>query len=537
MKSSQKVDFELADYTTVIRSRWRIVAGATALGLIAGLAHYEIAPKTYTASAVVSVQVTGASPGDPVAFSRTGGSGGVNLDTEANLVTSGTVATMAQHMLRTSVSPAKLASLIKITVPANTSLLNIACSDSTAAGAADCAQAFALAYLQNRHSTAVATLNSQISSLQGKITSLQKSVATLNTELSALAPGSPARIGKQAAYAATKAQLDGLTAQLASLNTKAVNTAGGHIVTAATPPGKPTSPQKLLIVPSWLILGLLLGLIGAFIWDRRDTRLHSAQDVERLGLPVLLTLPRMGRQISLPAPRSQTGRAFTELAHTLTASLGEGSHVVLVTGATPGPAASYVAANLAATLARTHSEAVLVCADLRDSIAPDLFGLTSDGQGLAEVVAGRATVGEVARGPASVPGLWVIPPGADPSLAEYHLQHDTAKALTSQLRRDARYVIIEAQSTADGADTFALADFADTALLTIETNQTRRAQVKDATRRLNQMRVPVLGATLLSPLTRQITIRPPQQTRPTTTGPALTRPTHNQPHADPISGR
>src|SRR5690349_2641706 len=100
MKSSQKVDFELADYTTVIRGRWRIVAGATALGLIAGLAHYEIAPRTYTASAVVSVQLTGASPGDPVAFSRTSGAGGVNLDTEANLVTSGTVATMAQHMLR-----------------------------------------------------------------------------------------------------------------------------------------------------------------------------------------------------------------------------------------------------------------------------------------------------------------------------------------------------------------------------------------------------------------------------------------------------
>jgi len=67
-----------------------------------------------------------------------------------------------------------------------------------------------------------------------------------------------------------------------------------------------------------------------------------------------------------------------------------------------------------------------------------------------------------------MPGLWVITPGADPSLAFYHLQHDTARALTSQLRRDARYVIIEAQAADDGADTFALGEFADAALVTIE---------------------------------------------------------------------
>jgi hypothetical protein len=170
-------------------------------------------------------------------------------------------------------------------------------------------------------------------------------------------------------------------------------------------------------------------------------------------------------------------------------------------------------------------------------------------------MAGLATVGEVARGPASVPGLWVIPPGADPSLAEYHLQHDTAKALTNQLRRDARYVIIEAQATADGADTFTLADFADTALLAIESNQTRRVQVSDVIRRLHRIRVPLLGSVLVTPLSRQMTIRPPQPASPgpvltpaghTDTSSALTssdprpptrpRAVHGDP-ADPIPGR
>jgi len=535
MSSSQQPSaFESADYAGVLRRRWPIVLVVTVICLLGAVAYVLIAPKSYTASATVFVSPTGAdlsSAGQ--ASSGKSSSSLVNLQTEAALVTSGTVTTIAQHRLHSSLTPYQLRKQVSVTVPTNSQVLNISCSASTAAGSAACAQAFALAYLQNRNATAASSLSSRIHLLQGKITALQKTVTTLDTRINGLPSNSPARISDQATATSDTSQVQALTQQLASLTTDSTNTSGGHIVTAATPPGKPSSPDKTIALPAGLIAGLLLGLIAAFVWDRRDTRLHSAQDVERLlGLPVLLSMPPLGREVSLASPRSRTGRAFTELAHTLTASLGEGSHVVLVTGAMPGPAASLVAANLAAALARTQSEAVLVCADLRDSIAPQLFGLAG-GHGLAEVVAGQATVGEVAHGPADVPGLWVIPPGADLSLVEYHLQHDTAKALTTQLRHDARYVIIEAQATQDGADTFALADFADTALLTIEANKTRRAQVSDATRRLHRMRIPLLGAALLPPVSPRITIRPPQQTSQTRPGPrsALTRPGARKPPA------
>jgi len=248
------------------------------------------------------------------------------------------------------------------------------------------------------------------------------------------------------------------------------------------------------------------------VWDRRDKRLHSAADVERLlGVPVLVNLSKkaFGRQVSLASPRSPTGRAFTELAYTVAASLGEGSHVVLVAGATPGPGASVVAANLAAALARTHSEAVLVCADTRDSVAPKLFGLAGS-RGLAEVVAGVATVGEVVRGPAGLPGLWVIPPGLDTSLTDYQLQYDTARALTSQLRRDARFVVIEAQAGDDAADNLALAECSDAAVLTIEIEHATQEEAADCIKRLERIRVALLGAAALPPISDRHAVRPVQ---------------------------
>src|SRR6516162_1672938 len=512
MSSSQQPgSLAAVDYTGVLRRRWWVVAGFAVAGLIGAAAYTVVAPKTYTATAAVFVKTTGADVGNGITGNRTSGAL-VNLDTEAQLVTSGTVATIAGRSMHSSLTAYELAKQVKVTVPPNSQVLLIACYAPTGPGAAACANDFAAAYLKNRSASATTVLNAQIKPLAAKVSALEKAMAKLNTAISGLAKNSATRLTDQAALAGDKIQARSLNGEITTLTGLAANVDGGYVITAATPPSKPSSPSKTLVLPSGLVAGLVLGLIVAFVWDRRDKRLHTAADVERLlGLPVLLNLSRkaFGRQVSLASPRSQTGRAFTELAYTVAASLGEGSHVVLVAGATPGPGASVVAANLAAALARTHSEAVLVCADMRDSVAPELFGL-SDSRGLAEVVAGLATVGEVVRGPAGMPGLWVIPPGSDTSLAEYNLQYDTARALTSQLRRDARFVVVEVQAGDEGADTFALAEFADGALVTVEIERTLRDEAGVCIKRLQRMRIPVLGAAVLPAISDRYTIRPAQ---------------------------
>jgi capsular polysaccharide biosynthesis protein len=503
------------DYTGVLRRRWPIVVAGAVVGLVAALAYVIVAPKSYDATAAVYVSSTGADVGN----AASGGKGGglVNMSTEAQLVTSGTVAGLAGHMMHSPLATYALSKEVAVVNPPNSQVLTITCTASTADGAATCANDFAAAYLQNRRTSAAASLNAQIKLLQGKVSALQKSMTKLDGQIATLPKNSATRLSDLSVLDGDRTQVTSLNAEITTLTGQAANVQGGHVITVATAPAKPAKPSKTVDLPAGLFAGLLIGLIAAFVWDRRDKRLHSAGDVERqLGLPVMLALPRkaFGRQLSLASPRSRTGRAFTELAHTVAASLGEGSHIVLVAGTTPGPGASVVAANLAAALARTHSEAVLVCADMRDSVAPELFGL-SDSRGLAEVVAGLATVGEVVRGPAGLPGLWVIPPGSDTSLAEYYLQDDTARALTSQLRHDARFVVVEAQATDEGADTFALAEFADATLVTVEIERARQDDARVCLRRLDRMRVPVLGAAVLPPIGDRYTVRPAQaQQRP-----------------------
>ena len=507
----------VADYTGALRRRWWIALAVTVLCVIGALGYIATAPKTYASTATVYVAPTSAD----IASQSTSSSktGIVNLATEAQVVTSGTVEAIAAKALHSTLTESQLVKEVTVAIPANSQTLQITCTTSSSTGSAACANEFALAYLSNRTATAKAGIEQQIAPLQSQLKSLQTSVGKLQTTVSGLPQNSSQRDSAQTDLTSDQHQVSALDSKLVGLYGQAAQTNGGNILTKALPVNKPTSPKKSLILPVGLILGLIIGLLAAILWDRRDKRLHSARDVERLtDLPVLLSLPAKasGRKVSLAPARSRTGRAFTELGHNLAASLGEGSHVVLVAGATPGPAVSVAAANLAATLARSNSEAVLVCAAMRDSVGPELFGLAPDGLGLAEVLAGQATVSEVARGPASAPGLWVIPPGADTSLAEYSMQHDTARALTTQLRRGARFVVIEAQTTADGADTLALAEFADAAVLTVEVQRTTKTQVEASIKRLRQMRTPLLGAAVLPPIRPGVTVLPPQQdqTRP-----------------------
>jgi capsular polysaccharide biosynthesis protein len=516
MNPVQRPDsFEAADYVGVLRRRWWVILALAVVGVVGAFGYVLVAPKVYTATASVTVRPTVEDSGNSVAGSRTSGQQ-VNLDTQAQVVTSTPVEIAAGKMMHSSLTPYQLGHQIAVTVPPNSGILDIACSAPTASGAATCANDFATAYLANRRTLAVNYVTSSVSTLNAKAAADGQQAATFTTKAKSLPRNSPNRALYYAHAASLKAQANKLSADAGTMAGQAANTDPGSVNTTANPPGKPSKPKKTLILPSGLVAGLLIGLVVALLVDRRDKRLHTPQHVERvLDVPVLLELPSgaFGREVSIVSPRSRTGQAFTDLGHAVAASLGEGNHVVFVSGATPGPAGSVVAANLAVTLARTHSDVVLVCANLTSTVAAKMLGL-GEGEGLAELVAGSATVRDVVRGPAGMPGLWVITPGADPSLANYHLQHDTARALTSQLRRDARYVVIEAPVTDDGADTFGLGEFADAALITIEADRTTKTEATDCARRLRQLRTPVLGAAVLPAIGPRVAVRPPRQPQP-----------------------
>lgn len=501
MSVSQRPDsFELSDYLGVLRRRWKILVVVILVGAAGSVGYLDLAPKVYAASAEVAVTPTGATPQSAASGSKAATP--VNMDNEAQLVQSLTVAAAAAKLLNSPLTPQDLTKQITVTVPANSQVLEISCSTSSASGAAQCANAFSQAYLANRRATAAASVARQLKSLQRQIDSVTKHAAALTAKIAALPENSQQRAIDQALYSSDASQLRALSNQAAALTGEGANSDGGTVIGRASPPPEPSSPKRALVLPSGLVVGILLAMLLALFADRRDKRIHGPEDAERaIDAPVLLNLAHRSTNVSfgLLSPRSRGGHGITELARGLAASLGSGNHVIFVTSASAGGAAAMTGTNLAAALARVYSDTILVTPSLRGSLVPEMLGL-DDGHGLAELLAGTASLSQVARRPADVPRLRVITPGLESALNATDYQFDAISKLVSRLREESRYVIIEAEGDEGAADSFAFAEFADAAIVVIEATRTEKGEAISCARRLDRVHTVVLGSVLMSPV-------------------------------------
>jgi Mrp family chromosome partitioning ATPase/capsular polysaccharide biosynthesis protein len=488
---------DVSHYLGVFRRHWWVALLATGAGLGAGVALTHAMPKVYESSTSVLVQAvdqdTNASGG------RT--KGAVNLDTEAQLVGSGAVAVKAAQLLRTTRSPIDLAKDVSVEVPANTTVLVINFKAGTPQDAQAGSHAFAQAYLQNRQDTAQGDLNEQIKTLNAKVKQLTGALTGINARLSRAIKGSPDESNLQSLRNNSQNQLNSLTGKLNELTTTTVG--AGNIISDARLPDTPTSPNPMINLATGGMAGLLLGLLLAFARERLDRRLRTASDVRDRGrMPVLAALDERTTPHfdDVLQPYGAGGRVFNRLRNEVLASLQPGDQVIVVTGASRGSAATLVSANLAAALARTGSDVVLIGAHLPDSVvdaAPlaRMFGISAM-PGLSDLLAGRVSLARALQRTPRIPSLRVITTGGAATAAGL-MQSQRLKDTLEALRRQGGYVVIEAPSTSSSADAQSLASLADAAILAVELRRSRRPALLDAAEQLQRVGTPLLGAVVL----------------------------------------
>jgi len=209
-------DLQLADYAGVLRRRWWLILALAVVGTLVSIGYFKVSHKVYIATASVYVTANGGTA-NQVAGGRTTGT--VNLDTEAQVVQSATVAQAAAKLMHATETLPQLIKRVSVTVPANSQVLSISCQASSATGAASCAQSFAQAFLSYTSSSTSASANSQISALQSKISALESASAKLTVEVGSLPDNSPQRAAAQEQLNSDQGQLSSLNSQVAQLTT------------------------------------------------------------------------------------------------------------------------------------------------------------------------------------------------------------------------------------------------------------------------------------------------------------------------------
>ncbi|MCW6005512.1 lipopolysaccharide biosynthesis protein [Micromonospora sp. CPCC 205371] len=488
---------DISDYFVMLRRHWWVVLLLVGIGIGGALLYTTAQPKLYESSTSVLVQPAGQDTN--VVGGRT--KGDINLDTEAQLVRSTAVAAGAAELMRATTVPDELARNVTVEVPANTAVLVITYGAGDPAAARAGSHAFAEAYLRNREESAKADIDAQITALNAKVKQLSSSLTQINSRLARLPDSSPQRPNLESQRSTTQNQLNNLSGKLNDLTTATVT--GGKIISDARLPEAPSKPDRVLNLATGAMLGLLLGLGVALARERLDRRVRTAGDVARGSrVPVLAELgqeeePRFDDVFQ---PYAAGGRTFNRLRNEVVASLGPDDKVVVVAGASRGLASTLVAANLAAALARTGSDVILVGAHQPESVtdtAPlaSIFGVAPT-PGLSDVLAGRVGLAEAVQPAPRIPSLRVVTTGGTASAAGLMQSQGLRDALDLLSTRPG-YVVIEAPSTASSADAQSLASFADAAIIAVERRRTRRPEVTDAAEQLRRVGTPLLGAVVL----------------------------------------
>jgi capsular polysaccharide biosynthesis protein/MinD-like ATPase involved in chromosome partitioning or flagellar assembly len=469
---------QLGDYLRLAKRRWWAIALGLLVGLSAGYAFTATRGQEYTATASVLVSPVGTD--SEVANGRT--TGPVNLDTEAQLVRSSVVETKAQALLRTSLSPQDLGEAVKVTVPANTSVLNIAFTADNPEGAQQGAHAFGEAYLAARGDTAKANVSARIKALQATIATLSSQQKQLAGQVAALPADSPDRSAAQAKLNNVNTQIDSANQQVVPLQTTPI--VPGSIINDAQLPDSASGPLGILAIASGLLLGLLFGLLLAFAIERADKRVRRSIDLEReFDVPVLVEVPTGARTdfSVVQSTHSRQGNAFSELRNVLVSLVSDREQIILVAGASDGPAGSIVAANLAVSLARMNLDTVLICADPASS-GRQILDLDPQAPGLSELLHGGLNVASLEQRPATGHGLRVIPPGVEAELTSEATQVFLTEQAIRQFRHSARFVVIDAPPMSSGSQAQTLARLAHVTVLVVELGTTTHDQVLRAAR-------------------------------------------------------
>ncbi|CAL9532585.1 hypothetical protein SUDANB121_04089 [Nocardiopsis dassonvillei] len=526
---------ELKEYAALLRRRWRPVAAGVIGGAALALAGVFAVPSAYTSTTAVQVLPTGMAEFTGERSGRLAGD--VNLDTEAQVLRSEEVSAAAAELVAEATgSPATAEGLrenVDVTVPSNSNVLEIHYTAGSPGAAQAGAAAYAEAYLGQRAERVDGLIGAHLEALRGERERLEGELGDTAGALGGADPRTEA----------LRQEITSLSGDLAPLAALRETVEAGRVITPAGLPERASSPNAPLWLAAGTALGLLAGLGAAVVRDRLAPRLHDTEETGRLsGLPVLLDLSscatrRGGRAPGLLGEDEAGGQRVQSLVHLLRArtagdparaAAGAGApvadeegpragRVLLVAATTPGRAGTAAAVNLAAALARTGSETLLVCADPRSDTVGELLGLP-EGPGLAEALVDGEDPADLEVRPEAAPRLRVLRHGRPGAAAP--VQDTGMGDLLGLLREHADHVVVAVPPPSERADVHAVAGAADLMLPVVELDRTPRADLADVLTVADRFSLDTPGVVVLP---RQPLPGPPPQPAPAEAAPAAAR--------------
>jgi tyrosine-protein kinase Etk/Wzc len=297
-------------------------------------------------------------------------------------------------------------------------------------------------------------------------------------------------------------------------------------------------PGRLLRATIGLIVGLLLGLVAAFMVESLDTSIGSIEDVEQyLGLSVIGVIPHIDpasirshlvqRHPSLAAdpnfeglstlvtqfaPQSPVAEAFRSLRTNLEFSrIGKAGRTFLFTSASPCEGKSTTVANLGLAMAQMGKKTLIWDCDLRNPAMNGIFGVPRE-PGFTHVVLGMSRLEDAVHrfsdvflgradvrsllSSAGLENLHILTAGALPPNPSELLASPMFNDFIVEVASRFDVILIDAPPVLPVTDAVILSTRVDGVVLVYQLGRIGRAVLKRAKSHLDNVRAAIRGIVL-----------------------------------------
>ncbi|BDX33869.1 chromosome partitioning protein [Mycobacterium antarcticum] len=343
----------------------------------------------------------------------------------------------------------------------------------------------------------------------GELKSKITAVAAPKTVLLSVSVTDPDPALAQTYAGAVTDQLVGLVSELETSRRGGTPAAGAVVVDEANYPSEPVGMSMPIKVALGAAAGLLLGILAAILIGALDRRVRGREPVAAStdsslmgGLPAdpsrakadVVDLDRGG----LYAERLRELR--TNLRFARLADDPDPPKVIAVTSPSAGEGRTTLAMDLAATLAESGRNVILVDGDFRSSSLADRLPLSpamqdsAAARGLSTTIAGETNVVEaIIEVPVGHHRVSFLPAGPTPSRPGELWASDRATELLDELGDSFDYVVIDTPPLGKYSDGALVASLSDGALLLARIRRTTSAALRRAVQTLEGANAILIG--------------------------------------------
>ena len=272
--------------------------------------------------------------------------------------------------------------------------------------------------------------------------------------------------------------------------------------------GGKVSPKSSIIMFGAFLIGLLLPLFLFWVEEMLRFRIEGREDIEKLTkLPILADIPltkELGTGERAIVVKENTNNmmeeAFRGLRTNLRFVMGPGEKVLCCTSTVPSEGKTFVATNLAMSLALLGKKILIIGLDVRKPRLVKLFGLPSSKQGITSYLASETAdfdllERQIFRGVGNQ-NLDVLPAGVIPPNPGELITRELLDKGVEYLKSKYDYIILDTPPVGLVSDTFELARLCDVTFFVIRSEYSTRGDFEQINRIQAEGKLPKMNLVL-----------------------------------------